>query len=31
MITLKKEFVLLPDGSKMPKLGQGTWHWKQDN
>ena len=31
MITLKKEFVLLPDGSKMPKLGQGTWHMGEND
>lgn len=31
MITLKKQFVLLPDGSKMPKLGQGTWHMGEND
>lgn len=31
MITLKREFVLLPDGSKMPKLGQGTWHMGEND
>lgn len=31
MITLKKEFVLLPDGSKMPKQGQGTWHMGEND
>ena len=31
MITLKKEFVLLPDGSNMPKLGQGTWHMGEND
>ena len=31
MVTLKKEFVLLPDGSKMPKLGQGTWHMGEND
>lgn len=31
MVTLKKEFVLLPDGSRMPRLGQGTWHMGEDD
>lgn len=31
MNTVKKEFVLLPDGSQMPRLGQGTWHMGEDD
>lgn len=28
---MKKRFVLLPDGSAMPKLGQGTWTMGEDD
>lgn len=31
MNTIKKEFVLLPDGSKMPKMGQGTYRMGEDD
>ena len=28
---MKKQFVMLPDGSLMPKLGQGTWKMGEDD
>lgn len=30
-INLKKNFIQLPDGTSMPKLGQGTWHMGEDD